>query len=101
MKVNKKSEQFQILKCLINFQKQKEDDEGRQQFVEEMTREREFVVDACIVRVMKSRRVMKHNELYLEVIKLTHNFKPDIPVIKRRIESLLEREYLKRDDTDR
>ncbi|EAR92331.1 cullin family protein (macronuclear) [Tetrahymena thermophila SB210] len=81
--------------------KQKEDDEGRTQFMEEMNREREFIVDACIVRIMKSRKTMKHNDLFPEVIKLINNFKPEIPLIKRRIESLLDRDYLKRDENDR
>ena len=44
---------------------------------------------------------MKHNDLFPEVIKLINNFKPEIPLIKRRIESLLERDYLKRDESDR
>lgn len=44
---------------------------------------------------------MKHNELLPEVIRLVNNFKPEINLIKKRIESLLERDYLKRDDTDR
>lgn len=66
-----------------------------------MTREREFILDACIVRIMKSRKTIKHNELLPEIIKIVNHFKPEIPFIKRRIESLIEREYIKRDDKDR
>ncbi len=43
----------------------------------------------------------KHNELLSEVIKQVTLFKPEIPMIKERISSLIEREYLKRDDNDR
>ena len=62
-----------------------------------MSREREFIVDACNVRIMKSRKTLMLNELLPEVIKLISNFRPEFPLIKRRIESLLERDYLKRD----
>ncbi|EGR33634.1 hypothetical protein IMG5_047430 [Ichthyophthirius multifiliis] len=81
--------------------KQKEEEMGKQQFQEEVSKEREYILDACIVRVMKSRKIMKHNELIPEVIKLVNNFKPEIPVIKRRIESLIERDYIKRDQYDK
>jgi len=47
---------------------------------------------------MKGRRILTHNELVVDTIKLITLFKPDIQLIKRRIESLIEREYLKRDE---
>ncbi|KAI9591975.1 cullin 3 [Syncephalis fuscata] len=49
--------------------------------------ERQIQTDACIVRVMKSRPLMTR-------------FRPDPSVIKRRIESLIEREYLERAPDD-
>lgn len=66
-----------------------------------MNREREFIVDACVVRIMKSRKTMKYNELIPEVIKLINNFKAEIQLIKRRVESLIERDYINRDPNDR
>ncbi len=44
---------------------------------------------------------MGHNDLISDCLKLIQNFKPDIPLVKRRIESLIERDYLKRDEKDR
>lgn len=70
-------------------------------FQEDLLKERECIVDACIVRIMKGRKVMKHNDLLPDVLKLVHIFKPDVNLIKKRIESLIERDYLKRDDKDR
>lgn len=66
-----------------------------------MKKERECVIDACLVRIMKGRKKLHHNDLIPDCIKLVNNFKPEVPMIKKRIESLIERDYLKRDDKDR
>ena len=62
---------------------------------------RRYVIDACTVRVMKSRREMKYQLLINEVIdQLSKTFKPEPKVIKQRIEDLLTRGYLERDEAD-
>ncbi|KAL4402510.1 Cul4-RING E3 ubiquitin ligase [Malassezia pachydermatis] len=62
--------------------------------------ERKNQVEACIVRIMKSRKTMTHNELVNEVVQqLLPRFQPTPALIKKRIESLLDREYLERTDT--
>lgn len=59
-------------------------------------------IEAAIVRIMKSRRVLDHNSIVTEVTRqLAPRFLPNPAVIKKRIESLLEREFLERDATDR
>jgi cullin 3 len=59
-------------------------------------------IEAAIVRVMKSRRVLEHNNVIAEVTKqLQARFLPNPVVIKKRIESLIEREFLERDEVDR
>jgi cullin 3 len=59
-------------------------------------------IEAAIVRVMKSRRVLGHNLLVGEVTKmLNKRFVPEMGMIKQRIESLIEREFLERDAEDR
>lgn len=64
--------------------------------------DRKLFVQACIVRIMKTRKVMKHQQLINEVIsQLTPRFKPAISLIKRCITDLIDREYLKRDNTER
>eukprot|EP00759_Apiculatamorpha_spiralis_P051415 PhF_6_TR5221/c0_g1_i1/m.7534/K03347/CUL1, CDC53; cullin 1 len=62
---------------------------------------RRFVIDACIVRVMKSRRELRYQILVNEVVdQLSRMFKPEPKVIKQRIEDLITRGYLERDSSD-
>ena len=59
-------------------------------------------VEAAIVRVMKARRVADHNAIVSEVTRqLAGRFVPPPPLVKKRIESLIEREFLERDAVDR
>lgn len=51
---------------------------------------------------MKARKTMEHNNLIAEVTKqLSARFVPNPIIIKKRIESLIEREYLERSKNDR
>ncbi|SPO29549.1 related to Cullin-3 [Ustilago trichophora] len=69
---------------------------------EKVEEERTFLVEACIVRIMKNRKSLNHNELVQETIRqLTNRFQPTLPMIKKRIESLIEREYLERHSSER
>ncbi|KAG2017666.1 ubiquitin ligase SCF complex subunit Cullin [Coprinopsis cinerea AmutBmut pab1-1] len=69
----------------------------RQETNERIDEERKFQIEACIVRVMKDRKHLAHNALVNEVTKqLSSRFHPDPLAIKRRIEGLIEKEYLER-----
>jgi len=60
--------------------------------------DRKHAIEAAIVRLMKARKQMQHQELVLETSKqLMAHFRPDPKVIKQRIEDLIAREYLERD----
>jgi len=60
--------------------------------------DRKHAVEACIVRVMKARKTLNHQQLVVEVSQqLMQFFKPDPRDIKKRIEDLISREYLERD----
>lgn len=61
---------------------------------------RGFAIDAAIVRIMKARRRLSHNDLINEVFHQLRYFQPQPKMVKQRIEQLIEREYLKRDEND-
>jgi cullin 3 len=49
----------------------------------------------------RQRRELTHNILVAELISLlAHRFKPDVGMVKKRIEELLEREFLERVEQD-
>jgi cullin 3 len=64
--------------------------------------DRKHEIEAAIVRIMKARRRMAHNVLVTEVTEqLKSRFLPSPVIIKKRIENLIDREYLARTNEDR
>ena len=73
-----------------------------QELQQKVEDDRKHMIEATIVKVMKSRRRMSHIDLIAEATKiLSAKFNPDPQVIKKRIEGLIEREYLERCKEDR
>ncbi|KAF6139115.1 hypothetical protein GIB67_009958 [Kingdonia uniflora] len=70
----------------------------KKKVIEDVDKDRRYAIDASIVRIMKSRKVLGHTQLVTECVEqLNRMFKPDFKAIKKRIEDLITRDYLERD----
>ncbi|KAI4311177.1 hypothetical protein MLD38_036092 [Melastoma candidum] len=70
----------------------------KKKVIEDVDKDRRYAIDASIVRIMKSRKVLDHQQLVMECVEqLGRMFKPDFKAIKKRIEDLITRDYLERD----
>jgi len=59
--------------------------------------DRQYMIDAVVVRIMKTRKTLGHTDLVNEALaQLRVPIK--VPELKRRIDTLIEREYMKRDE---
>jgi len=77
-------------------------DENTEEEGKHIELQRRHQMDAAIVRIMKTRKTLRHNLLVAEVgSQLSARFKPSPNDIKKRIESLIEQEYMERDPNER
>jgi cullin 1 len=96
-------EEYKSKKLRVNFvssikseQKQDEVDANK-----EIDESRKNFLSACIVRIMKARKQIKHNELVNEVAtQALTRFRARIIDIKKVIDYLIEKEYLRRLEND-
>ena len=67
----------------------------------EINNNRRFCIDAAIVRIMKSRKELGYQQLLAQCIdQLKSIFVPDVKDMKKRIETLIERDFIERDEGD-
>ncbi|CUM64371.1 uncharacterized protein PRCAT00001973001 [Priceomyces carsonii] len=96
-------EEYKSKKLRVNFvssikteQKQEEEDASK-----EIDESRKNFLSACIVRIMKARKEMKHNDLLNEVLTQSlSRFRAKVIDIKRVIDHLIEKEYIRRVNND-
>lgn len=85
-----------LFRVKINQVQLKETVEEQKATEEAVFHDRQYQIDAAVVRIMKQRKVLSHNLLLNELYKLL-----DIPLkpidFKKRIELLIDREYIERD----
>ncbi|KAF3777264.1 Cullin-4 [Nymphaea thermarum] len=85
-----------LYRIKVNAIQMKETVEENTSTTERVFQDRQYQVDAAIVRIMKTRKVLSHTLLITELFQqLKFPVKP--ADLKKRIESLIDREYLERD----
>ncbi|KAL0564671.1 hypothetical protein V5O48_017372 [Marasmius crinis-equi] len=69
---------------------------------EDIEGDRKHVIDAAVVRIMKAKKEMAFELMINETIDaVKKHFKPEVSMIKKRIDVLVEDEYLERSEKDR
>ncbi|KAL4631599.1 cullin-4B [Arapaima gigas] len=85
-----------LFRIKINQIQMKETVEEQASTTERVFQDRQYQIDAAIVRIMKMRKALSHNLLVSEVYnQLKFPVKP--ADLKKRIESLIDRDYMERD----
>ncbi|KAI0762521.1 Cullin-domain-containing protein [Fomes fomentarius] len=86
----------------INSIQAKETPEETKRTQNSIEQDRKHALDAAIVRVMKGKKELTYEQLKTATIEaVKRHFVPEVTMIKKRIEGLVEQEYLRRDDEDK
>ena len=81
--------------------KQVEPTEEENLQAKQIKRERTFVIQAHIVKVMKAQKTYKYQLLLNDVIRNITMFRAEVPMVKEQIGVLMQQDYMKRDDNDK
>ncbi|BBM97655.1 cullin 3 [Marchantia polymorpha subsp. ruderalis] len=88
-----------LFRIKVNAIQLKETVEENTSTTERVFQDRQYQIDAAIVRIMKTRKMLSHTLLITELFQqLKFPIKP--ADLKKRIESLIDREYLERDKSN-
>lgn len=68
--------------------------------VEKIEDDRSYAIEAAIVRIMKRKLKLSHNDLVSEINNEIIMFKVNIDLLKKKVDNLIEREIIVRDDSD-
>jgi cullin 4 len=90
---------FKLTKIKLNQLQMKDTAEEEKKIEEETAENRKFAIQAAVVRIMKARKELQHNQLISEVLSQLR-FPIKSVAIKKEIETLIERDYLKRKEDD-
>lgn len=78
-----------------------ENSDERKETQKRADEERGHSIEAAIVRIMKARKTLTHQQLMTETLtQLSSRFQPDVNMVKKKIEALIDREYLERGGDD-
>ncbi|VVC31679.1 Cullin, N-terminal,Cullin, conserved site,Cullin repeat-like-containing domain,Cullin homology,Cullin [Cinara cedri] len=75
---------------------QKDTPQEIEQTVNSIEDDRKTYLQAAIVRIMKARKLLRHNQLVNEILSQSTTFAPTIALIKKSIETLIDKGYLER-----
>ncbi|KAJ1991471.1 hypothetical protein GGI25_003456 [Coemansia spiralis] len=97
LNTNFKSPQYRLRIPMVSARSNIETDKEKAETMATITQERQYVIEAVVVRIMKARKQMVHEQLVNETInQLSSRFMPTSQTIKEAIERLIDREYLQR-----
>ncbi|XP_049849575.1 cullin-4A-like [Schistocerca gregaria] len=88
-----------MIRIKINQIQLKETKVEQEKTQEGVIQNRLYQTDAAIVRIMKARKTLSHNQLISELVSVL-KFPTQAPDLKKRIEVLIEQEYISRDPQD-
>jgi cullin-4 len=91
-----------LKKLKINTVQFKQTVQEEQRTEEQVNIDRQYQLDAAIVRIMKSRRTITHSQLVTELFEVIgKKFVVGTHEVKKRVESLIDREYIERNTKDK
>jgi len=101
IKQPKRRQIYPALKPLPPGQNQPKKEEVLDEDVKAVIKERELKMQLALVRVMKARNTLMVNQLIAESTEqLSKYFVPEVRLMRKQIEVLMERGFMKRDDDD-